>query len=110
MEMLITDVLTMDWTLWAIMLTLGMIGISVGPTVLILSWAQSINRNRLLAQGIEEQQTYTLPLRCPECSSELGLHHLEWIGPEEARCPYCSSSIPVRRSTSYDYSGQDSMA
>jgi DNA-directed RNA polymerase subunit RPC12/RpoP len=110
MEMLITDILTMDWTLWTALLTLGILGVSIGPTVVILSWIYSVKQARLLAQGMEEQQTYTLPLRCPECKSEIDLHHLEWIGPEEARCPYCSSPIPVRKSTFIGYSGQDSMA
>ena len=96
MQMLFTDILSMDWALWTILLVIGSVGIGVGPVVAIVAYVKSTVEKQTWAQT-EPQQVYSLPRRCKECGSEIGLHHLEWIGPDEARCPYCSAAVPVRR-------------
>ena len=96
MQMLFTDILNMDWALWTALLVIGSVGIGVGPVVAIVAYVQSrVGQQSYLRS--QPQQVYSLPLRCSECGNEVRLHHLEWIGPEEARCPYCSAVIPVVR-------------
>ncbi|TFF92482.1 hypothetical protein EU546_07495 [Candidatus Thorarchaeota archaeon] len=93
--MLFEDIMSVDWAIWTLLLTFGIIGVSIGPGVLIYVYAKSVQAK--YAVTYESQQTLSLPQYCPKCNNEVRVNQLEWIGEEEARCPYCSSEIPVRR-------------
>ena len=83
-----------DWATWTIYLVLGIVLVSVGPGVIV--WAL-VSRYRT-AYGQTQWQVIRLPLVCPECSHTIEVHGLEWIGPDEARCPFCSYELDVRKS------------
>jgi len=81
-----------DWTAWTVYLALGIILVSVGPGV--IAWAAVSGYQTV--DGQTQWQIIRLPLECPECHHSIEIHSLEWIGPGEARCPFCSSELEVK--------------
>lgn len=37
--------------------------------------------------------TVRLPLKCPSCGAEVSHESVDWVGPLEAQCSYCSSTM-----------------
>jgi hypothetical protein len=83
-----------DWTEWTLYLTFGIILVSLGPGVIAWAFASSLRT----AHGQTQWQTIHLPKECPECKHTLEVHSIEWIGPDEARCPFCSQELEIRKS------------
>ena len=94
MIMIINFTLDFDWTVWTIYLSLGIVLVSIGPGVLV--WA-FVSRYQSTYRQIQ-WQVIRLPLECPECLHNVEIHSLEWIGPNEVRCPFCSFELEVRTS------------
>ena len=93
--LLITNItLPFDWIMWTIYLTIGIILISLGPG--IIAWA-FVDKHQT-TYGLGQWQVIQLPRTCPECKHALEIHSLEWTGPEEARCPFCTSQLQIRKS------------
>ena len=44
----------------------------------------------------KEWQVTQLPLECSECGKEISIRSVEWIGEDEARCPFCSKELEFR--------------
>ncbi|MHA1784821.1 MAG: hypothetical protein ACTSVE_06455 [Candidatus Helarchaeota archaeon] len=40
--------------------------------------------------------TFRIPDKCPSCKAPITTENVHWIGPLEAECPYCGSSIKAR--------------
>ena len=40
-----------------------------------------------------EIRTVRLPERCPSCGAAVTQEHIDWVGPLEARCNYCGSTV-----------------
>jgi hypothetical protein len=39
--------------------------------------------------------TNRLPKTCPMCGGPVDERKVKWLGPEEARCPFCDSKLPL---------------
>ena len=50
----------------------------------------------------KQWQVIQLPLKCSECQNEISVRSLEWIGDDEARCPFCSNDLEIRTSRTYN--------
>ncbi|RDE13195.1 MAG: hypothetical protein C4K48_08965 [Candidatus Thorarchaeota archaeon] len=94
MLMITNMTLPFDWIIWAVFLAIGIILVSLGPSIIAWSFVSKHQAANELAQW----QVVQLPRICPECNHSLEIHSLEWIGPEEARCPFCSSQVQIRKS------------
>ncbi len=44
-------------------------------------------------------KTVRLPDRCPSCNASLSHEGIDWVGPLEARCNYCGSTVKARFET-----------
>ncbi|MHA2377935.1 MAG: hypothetical protein ACXADO_00390 [Candidatus Thorarchaeota archaeon] len=49
-------------------------------------------RGRVRTDGTEIR-TVCLPTRCPNCGALLSQSDIDWVGPLEAECSYCGSSV-----------------
>ncbi|MHA2072129.1 MAG: hypothetical protein ACW985_10140 [Candidatus Thorarchaeota archaeon] len=49
-------------------------------------------RGRVRANGTEIR-TVRLPSKCPNCGALLSQSDIDWVGPLEAECNYCGSSV-----------------
>ncbi|MFW9959577.1 MAG: hypothetical protein ACFFDV_01075 [Candidatus Thorarchaeota archaeon] len=94
MIMIINFTLDFDWTIWTIYLTLGIVLVSVGPGFLVWAFVRDYQKEYQQMQW----QVIRLPTECPECHHSIEIHSLEWIGPNEARCPFCSNELDIRKS------------
>ena len=88
-------------TLWIITLVAGTMLISFGPGVMIWAYASSLESSYRQIAKQREWQVVQIPLQCSDCENEISIRSLEWIGDEEARCPYCSKDLEIRTSRSY---------
>jgi len=41
----------------------------------------------------KKKKFYTIPTECPTCNHSLSTNEIEWIGPLQAKCPYCGGTI-----------------
>lgn len=95
MIMIISGALFEDWGLWTIYLTLGIIFLSIGPGIIVWGFTKDYQESQSRLTNHPAWQTIRIPSACVECGNEVAVHSLEWIGPDEARCPFCSNRIEV---------------
>jgi len=87
--------------LWILSLIVGILLISFGPGVMTWSYATSVQTSFKQIAKQKQWQVIQIPLVCPECGKEISIRSLEWIGDEEARCPFCSKDLDIQSSRSY---------
>jgi len=99
MVIIMTGDILDSWVTWTVYLTLGIILISIGPGVIVWTYTKNYQEtyNRLTNQT--QWQMIQIPKTCSSCGNEVEVHSLEWIGPDEARCPYCSNELEVIKSS-----------
>lgn len=86
---------------WIATLVIAILLISFGPAV--IAWA-CINSYQSSYKQISDQkqwQVIQIPVECSECGNAISFRSLEWIGDDEARCPFCSKDIEVKSSRSF---------
>jgi hypothetical protein len=69
--------------------------------VMVWAYASSYERSYKQIANLTEWQFVQIPMQCPECGNELSVRSLEWIGDDEARCPFCSKDLEIRTSRSF---------
>jgi hypothetical protein len=87
--------------LWIVSLVIGTILISLGPGVMVWAYASSYEASYKQIAKLTEWQFVQIPVKCSECGNDLSIRTLEWIGDDEARCPFCSKDIEIRTSRSF---------
>lgn len=87
-----------NWLLWISALTIGMIFVSIGLSVMVAAYSSSNKRSFKRITKKKQWQVIQLPLECSECGNAISIRSLEWIGEEEVRCPFCSKNLEIRRS------------
>jgi len=86
---------------WITSLTLGILLISFGPGVIAYAYATSYQSSIKTIAKQKQWQVVQIPVKCSDCQNEISVRSLEWIGDDEARCPYCSKDLEIRTSRSY---------
>jgi hypothetical protein len=86
---------------WIASLTGGILLISFGPGVIAYAYATSDQSTYKRIAKQKQWQVVQIPLKCPECQNEISIRSMEWIGDDEARCPFCSKDLEIRTSRSY---------
>ncbi|TFG31073.1 hypothetical protein EU528_07130 [Candidatus Thorarchaeota archaeon] len=87
--------------LWIVTLVIAILLISFGPGVMAWAYASSFQASYRQIAKQKQWQVIQIPLECSECGNEITLRSLEWIGDDEARCPFCSKDLEIRSSRSY---------
>lgn len=41
----------------------------------------------------KQKKGYLIPSECPSCNHSLSPNEIEWIGPLQAKCPYCGATL-----------------
>ena len=93
-----------DLGLWITSLTVGILLVSFGPGVIAYAYATSYQSSYKTIAKQKQWQVIQLPLKCSECQNEISIRSLEWIGEDEARCPFCSKDLEIRTSRTQTYS------
>jgi hypothetical protein len=47
---------------------------------------------------MDHRINYQVPTNCPECGVSLSNDDVQWIGPLQAKCPFCQTTIEVQPS------------
>ncbi len=59
------------------------------------SWSSSSDRWSSFRD--ESSTIYDLPDKCPECGASINMENVDWVGPLQAKCPYCMATIRANR-------------
>lgn len=101
MELMYSDTWIDNLFWWITALTGGILLISFGPGLIAYAYTSSYQSSYKRIAKQKEWQVVQIPLKCPECQNEISIRSLEWIGDDEARCPFCSKDLEIRTSRSY---------
>lgn len=44
-----------------------------------------------------ERTLYQVPSSCPSCNASISTEEVDWVGPLQARCPYCGATIDAEK-------------
>ena len=87
--------------LWIAALVVAILLISFGPAVMAWSFVSSSQSSLKQIAKQQHWQVIQIPLECSECGNAISFRSLEWIGDDEARCPFCSKDLEIRSSRSF---------
>ncbi|MGY5881137.1 MAG: hypothetical protein RTV31_12855 [Candidatus Thorarchaeota archaeon] len=87
--------------LWIVTLVTAILLISFGPGLMAYAYASSYQSSYKTIAKQKQWQVIQIPLKCPECQNEISIRSMEWIGDDEARCPFCSKDLEIRTSRGY---------
>jgi hypothetical protein len=90
-----------DLAMWITTLVIAILFVSFGPGVIAYAYASSYQSSYKTIAKQKQWQVIQIPLKCPECQNEISIRSMEWIGDDEARCPFCSKDLEIRTSRSY---------
>ncbi|MGQ4910827.1 MAG: hypothetical protein ACP6KW_01530 [Candidatus Thorarchaeota archaeon] len=45
----------------------------------------------------EEKALYQVPSVCPSCLASISTEEVDWVGPLQAKCPYCGATIDAEK-------------
>jgi len=45
---------------------------------------------------VDRRIIYRVPGKCPECGGSINNEEVDWVGPLQARCPYCQTTIEAQ--------------
>lgn len=45
---------------------------------------------------VDRRIIYQVPTVCPECGGSLSNEEVDWVGPLQAKCPYCRTTIEAQ--------------
>ena len=45
---------------------------------------------------VDRRIVYQVPTTCPECGGSLSNEDVDWVGPLQAKCPYCRTTIEAQ--------------
>ncbi|TFF96461.1 hypothetical protein EU546_01360 [Candidatus Thorarchaeota archaeon] len=47
--------------------------------------------------GRQERSLYQIPSRCPSCGASISTEEVDWVGPLQAKCPYCNATMDAEK-------------
>ena len=45
---------------------------------------------------VDRRIVYQVPSKCPECGGSLRNEEVDWVGPLQAKCPFCRTTVEAR--------------
>jgi endogenous inhibitor of DNA gyrase (YacG/DUF329 family) len=45
---------------------------------------------------VDRRVIYNVPRKCPECGGSINNEDVDWVGPLQAKCPYCQTTIEAQ--------------
>ena len=45
---------------------------------------------------VDRRIIYQVPNKCPECGGSLSNEEVDWVGPLQAKCPFCRTTVEAQ--------------
>jgi hypothetical protein len=55
-----------------------------------------VSRDRSTVVTVDRRIIYQVPGKCPECGGNLSNEEVDWVGPLQAKCPFCRTTIEAQ--------------
>ena len=57
---------------------------------------EDVAERRTTVVKVDRRIIYQVPKRCPECRGSLSNEEVDWVGPLQAKCPFCGTTIEAQ--------------
>ena len=57
---------------------------------------EALTEGRSTVVKVDRRIIYQVPKKCPECGGSLSNEEVDWVGPLQAKCPYCRTTIEAQ--------------
>lgn len=57
---------------------------------------EEITDGRTAVVRADRRIIYQVPRKCPECGGSLSNEEVDWVGPLQAKCPFCRTTIEAQ--------------
>jgi hypothetical protein len=82
--------------LWLVA-TIGAAAGKLGPTTFVTSFGIDPLEIARSQEGTKDKVIYQVPPVCPGCGASISQEEVDWVGPLQAKCPYCRNTIEVEK-------------
>ena len=69
----------------------------LGPTTIVTSFGMNPSEIDKSPERTKEKVIYQVPAVCPSCGASISQEEVDWVGPLQAKCPYCRATIEVEK-------------
>lgn len=45
---------------------------------------------------VDRRIIYQVPSKCPQCGGSLSNEEVDWVGPLQAKCPFCRTTVEAQ--------------
>jgi hypothetical protein len=57
---------------------------------------EALTEGRPTVVKVDRRIIYQVPSKCPECGGSLSNEEVDWVGPLQAKCPFCRTTVEAQ--------------
>jgi hypothetical protein len=57
---------------------------------------EALTEGKSTVVKVDRRIIYQVPNKCPECGGSLSNEEVDWVGPLQAKCPFCRTTVEAQ--------------
>ena len=57
---------------------------------------EEVTEEKPIVVNVDRRNIYQVPKKCPECGGSLSDEEVDWVGPLQAKCPFCRTTVEAQ--------------